>query len=92
MFEGMESVDDAHYAVIGVEDHEVAHRLCGIHRFPVSDVVVALVIDHQVHVNVVSLFEDLTVVHRGNNTWDWSLSIHMVLESEGVLWLWDWPL
>ena len=82
----------AHYAVVSVEDHEVAPRLCGIYRFTVSDVVVTLVVDHQVHVNVVSFFGDLTMVHRSNDAWDWSFPIHMVLESEDVLWLWDWPL
>ena len=31
MFEGMESVDVAQYAVVGIEDHEVAPRLCDIY-------------------------------------------------------------
>ena len=54
----------AHYAVVGVEDHEVTSGLSGVHRFSVSDVVVTLVIDHQIHVNVVSFFGDPAVVHR----------------------------
>ena len=54
----------AHYAVVGVEDHEVTSGLSGVYEFSVSDVVVTLVVDHQIHVSVVSFFGDLTVIHR----------------------------
>ena len=64
MFEGMLSMEVAHYAVVCLKNHEVASGLCGVHRFTVSDVVVTLIVDHQIHVSVVSFFGDLTVIHR----------------------------
>jgi len=54
----------AHYAVVGVEDHEVTSGLISVHELSVSDVIVTLVIDHQIHINVVSFFVDPAIIHR----------------------------